>query len=86
MIYGFKGFPNDLIEHSSFNQYRNNNNNNREEINIVIFDKVIGYLNWYHDDFVKASYDSCSTKCKITNRRDRVRVWVDGVYAMCMYI
>ena len=77
LLYGWDGFPSSKIELSSYNNLVLSKKaskaevDSRPEVKIVIFDKVIGYLNWYHQDFVDAAYKNCNTKCSITNRRDQ---------------
>lgn len=34
----------------------------KQVVNIVVYDKIRGYLNWYFDWFGKAALDSCNTR------------------------
>lgn len=77
LINSWKYFPSELIEKSSFNKLSisgmtTSEITSRPTVRIVIFDKVIGYLNWYHDDFKQDAEEQCATKCIISNRRDEV--------------
>ena len=74
---GWKHFPSAMLESSSYKDLTvagmtQAQIDARPTVRIVIFDKVLGYLNWYHDDFKQDALEQCSTKCHVTNRRDEV--------------
>ena len=34
----------------------------KQEVNIVVYDKIRGYLNWYFEWFGKAALENCDTR------------------------
>jgi len=68
-------YPSAFVDKSSFTRIMYNNSIdtiNKPIINIVIYDKVVGYLNWIHNEFKAEALANCNTKCTISSRRDEV--------------
>ena len=58
----------DDVMHNDLNRF-NKTSDAKDEVKIVVYDKVRGYLNWMQDWFQESARERCSTRCTITENK-----------------
>ena len=44
----------------------------KQDINIVVYDSIKGYLNWAQDWFTNAALEKCSTRCRLIDDKSQI--------------
>ena len=66
----------DNVMHNDLNRFNKTTDGSKDEVRIVVYDKVRGYMNWMQEWFQESARDRCSTKCTISG----------GYIDRCLYV